>query len=97
MKTIALAILLSLQCSLLSTTAAAQDEPEYKMEVGAGIGLTNYLGDFNGNLTKDIQPMAGLVVKYKTNPRMAWSAMLNYGQLKGNSKNVNTYYPDYAG
>ena len=96
-KAFALAILLVLHCSLLTNTAVAQDEPEYKMEIGAGAGLINYLGDFNGNLTKDLQPMAGIVAKYKVNPRVAWSAMLNYGQLKGDSKSVNTYYPDYAG
>ncbi len=97
MRVIALATFLALQCSLLTNTAAAQDEPEYKMEAGAGLGLVNYLGDFNGNLTKGLQPMAGIVAKYKANPRVAWSAMLNYGQLKGNSKHVNTYYPEYAG
>ena len=96
MRVIALATFLALQCSLLTNTAAAQDEPEYKMEAGAGLGLVNYLGDFNGNLTKGLQPMAGIVAKYKANPRVAWSAMLNYGQLKGNSKHVNTYYPEYA-
>lgn len=88
---------MALQCSLLVNTVAAQDEPEYKMEVGVGVGLMNYLGDFNDNLTKEFQPMVGLVAKYKVNPRVAWSAMLNHGQLKGNSKNERTYYPDYAG
>jgi hypothetical protein len=95
-KTYVLALLLLLPCSLLTTTSVAQDEPEYKMEIGGGVGLTNYLGDFNGSLTRDIQPMAGIVAKYKVNPRTAWSAVLNYGTLKGNSKNEKTYYPDYA-
>ena len=96
-KTFVLALLLLLPCSLLTITSAAQDEPEYKMELGGGVGLTNYLGDFNGKLTRDIQPMAGIVAKYKVNPRTAWSAVLNYGTLKGNSGNEKTYYPDYAG
>lgn len=74
----------------------AQDEPEYKMEIGAGVGLMNYLGDFNGSLLKDFQPMGGIVAKYKSNPRVAWSALLNYGTLKGDSKNANTWYPESA-
>ena len=76
--------------------AQAQTEPEYRMEIGAGVGVTNYLGDFNHNLLKGFQPMGGAVLKYKMNPRMAWSAGLNYGQLKGSSKNVDTWYPELA-
>lgn len=74
----------------------AQTEPEYRMEVGAGVGVMNYLGDFNRHPLKGFQPMAGAVLKYKMNPRMAWSAGLNYGQLKGSTENVDTWYPELA-
>lgn len=87
-----LLVLLATNFSLLAPIQA-QDEPEYKMEVGAGVGLMNYLGDYNGNLLKDMQPMGGLVAKYKMNPRMAWAATLNYGQLKGDVENADTWYP----
>ena len=83
-----LLVLLATNFSLLAPIQA-QDEPEYKMEVGAGVGLMNYLGDYNGNLLKDMQPMGGLVAKYKMNPRMAWAATLNYGQLKGDVENAD--------
>lgn len=72
---------------------AAQDEPEYRLELGAGAGLMAYEGDFNGSIFKGMQPMGGVVAKYKPNPRMAWGAELNYGQLKGNAKNTDTWYP----
>ena len=78
----------------LPISMQAQDEPEYRMEAGAGIGLMNYQGDYNGNLFKQMQPMGGLVAKYKMNPRMAWAATLNYGQLKGTRENSNTWYPE---
>ena len=64
------------------------------MEVGAGAGMMNYLGDYNGSLLKEFQPMGGLVAKYKVNPRVAWAATLNYGQFKGKRENSNTWYPD---
>lgn len=88
-------VLLSLITYHLSSIAPiyAQDEPEYRMEVGAGVGLVNYLGDYNGNLFKQMQPMGGLVAKYKMNPRMAWAATLNYGKLNGTRENSNTWYP----
>jgi len=74
----------------------AQDEPEYKMEIGGGVGVMNYLGDFNGSLLRDFQPMGGIIAKYKTNPRVAWSAQVSYGQLKGDSRHANTWYPESA-
>jgi len=85
--------LIILHFSFFMIPTMAQDEPEYKMEIGAGVGMMNYLGDFNGNLLKNMQPMGGLVAKYKVNPRMAWGASLNYGQLKGSSKDEKTWFP----
>lgn len=79
-----------------STSAVAQDDPEYRLEVGAGAALMTYLGDFNGNLTKNMQPAGALVAKYKMNPRMAWGATITYGQLKGSSKDTKTWYPETA-
>ena len=35
------------------TGISAQDEDEYKMEIGGGVGLVSYEGDFNGNILKD--------------------------------------------
>ena len=72
----------------------AQDEPEYRMEIGGGAGLVAYEGDFNGNLLKGMQPMGALIAKYRMNPRMAWAANLGIGKLKGSSTNVTTWYPE---
>jgi hypothetical protein len=77
-------------------TVNAQDDPEYKMEVGGGLGLVSYQGDFNSSLTKGMQPMAALVAKYRYNPRMALGASISYGKIKGSSKDVQTWYPDMA-
>ena len=90
----------ALVCLLLllaiSHKAVAQDEPEYRLELGANAGLVAYEGDFNGNLMKGMRPMGGLTAKYKVNPRMAWAALLSVGQLKGSSDGVDTYYPASA-
>ena len=91
-----MALLIALQGWLPQGGMAAQDEPEYRMEIGGGLALTAYEGDFNGNLLRQLQPMAGAVAKYKMNPRMAWAASLRYGQLKGSSANVETWYPQLA-
>ena len=83
-----------LHCLLLVNTAAAQDAPEYRMEVGAGVGSVTYLGDYNGNLLSNMQPMGSLVAKYRMNPRMAWAVSIGYGSLKGDIRDADTWYPE---
>ena len=75
-------------------TSQAQDDPEYRMEIGGGIGVMTYLGDFNGSLLNGMQPTLGAVAKYKLNPRMDWVLNIGYGKLKGKSEDANTWYPD---
>ncbi len=74
---------------------AAQDAPEYRMEIGGGLGLMAYQGDLSGGLFKSMQPTVAALAKYKMNPRMAWSAQLSSGKLKGTSKDVKTWYPAF--
>ena len=86
-------LLVLLTCHLSLLDSFAQDEPEYRMEIGGAMGLQAYQGDFSSSLVSSMQPMATIMAKYKSNPRMAWSAQLGFGQLKGSSKNVKTWYP----
>ena len=86
--------LLLLHATFLSTHTMAQDEPEYRMEIGGSLGLTAYQGDFSSSLMADMQPMFGVTARYKMNPRMAWAVLLNTGQLKGSSDGVKTWYPE---
>jgi hypothetical protein len=76
-----------------TTVAAAQDAPEYRMEVGGGVGLLSYQGDFNGSVLKNQQGAVALTARYKLNPRMAWNAALTYSKLKGDAKDSGTWYP----
>ncbi|MGI6242711.1 MAG: DUF6089 family protein [Prevotella sp.] len=78
------------------TPLSAQDDPEYRMEIGVGAGVIGYLGDFNGNLTKDLHPMASVLARYVFNPYMGLRMNVSYGTLKGTSADVETSYPDYA-
>ena len=76
---------------MLAVSAKAQTEPEYRLEIGGGVGMVSYQGDFNGNLFKNMQPMFSLLGKYKFNPRMALAMNISYGTLKGSAKNVTSY------
>ena len=89
MKKVLLWILL-----LAAVGAKAQTEPEYRLELGGGVGLLTYLGDFNTNLIKNTQPMFSLLAKYKFDPRQALAMNVSYGTLKGSAKYEKSYYPN---
>lgn len=82
--------------TLATVRVSAQDDVEYRMEVGAAVGLMGYHGDFNGSLTKDLQPMGSLVARYIFNPYMGLKANVSYGMLKGSSADVKTWYPEFS-
>ena len=79
---------------LMAIAVSAQDEPEYRLELGAGAGLAAYEGDFNGNILKGMKPMGTALAKYKMNPRMAWALHLSYGMLKGSMNKADTWFPE---
>ena len=89
-------LLLMLMVLLPAARMSAQDDPQYRMEIGAGVGMVSYEGDFNGNVLKNMQPMFSALWRYNFDPYKDLRLSATYGKLKGSSKNVDTYYPDYA-
>ena len=81
---------------MTSMVIHAQDDPQYRMEIGAGVGMVSYEGDFNGNVFGNMQPMASVLWRYNFDPYTDLRASISYGKLKGDSKDSKTYYPDYA-
>ena len=79
---------------LVASLAVAQDDAEYRLELGGGVGMLAYQGDFNGNLLKGMKPMAMLSARYKPNPRMAWALNLGMGSIKGDYNNAHNFYPE---
>jgi hypothetical protein len=79
--------------TLMPLTAKAQTEPEYRLEIGGGVGALTYLGDFNSNIAKNPKIMFSAVAKYKPNPRAAIALNISYGRIKGEAKNAGTFYP----
>ena len=88
MRNVVIAVLL-----VLVTSVHAQTDPEYKLELGGGIGMASYQGDFNSSPFKNLQPMFTVLAKYRFDPRRALALNVSYGQLKGSSKDAKTYYP----
>lgn len=65
------------------------------MEIGASLGTMSYLGDFNSNVFGQVEPSFGVTLRRVINPYMGLRAELIYGKLKGDSRDEDTYYPDY--
>ena len=71
----------------------AQTDDEYLMEIGGGVGFLGYLGDYNNVLTRDLQPMATLLVRRNLNPYMGLRLAASFGKLKGDERDIKTVYP----
>lgn len=79
----------------MGTKAYAQDDVEYKMEIGGGLGMVAYEGDFNGSITHGMKPMASVLVRRIFNPYMGLRLAASYGKIKGSSADADTYYQQY--
>lgn len=75
-------------------TASAQQDDEYLMEIGGGVGMESYQGDFNGKITSGMQPAGAIVWRRLLNPYMGFRVTGMMGKLKGDATRVETYYPD---
>ena len=75
-------------------TASAQQDDEYLMEIGGGVGMVSYQGDFNGKITSGMQPAGAIVWRRLLNPYMGFRVTGMIGKLKGDATRVETYYPD---
>lgn len=85
-------VTLLMLCATL--TASAQQDDEYLMEIGGGVGMVSYQGDFNGKITSGMQPAGAIVWRRLLNPYMGLRVTGMMGKLKGDATRVETYYPD---
>ena len=85
-------VTLLMLCATL--TASAQQDDEYLMEIGGGVGMVSYQGDFNGKITSGMQPAGAIVWRRLLNPYMGFKVTGMMGKLKGDATRVETYYPD---
>jgi len=85
-------VTLLMLCATL--TASAQQDDEYLMEIGGGVGMVAYQGDFNGKITSGMQPAGAIVWRRLLNPYMGFRVTGMLGKLKGDATRVETYYPD---
>ena len=68
-----------LSCLFLCLTAKAEEEVEYKMDLGAGLGGCFYMGDANGVPFANLSAMGAITARRIFNARMALKGNLAFG------------------
>lgn len=88
---------ISLALVAMSLTTAYSQESKYRFDVGAGIGMSGYLGDVNNsNPFKNPGMAAGLSFRYIIDARWAVRGILNAASVSGNSDDFGMVFPDGA-
>jgi hypothetical protein len=72
---------------------AQDEETEYRMEWGVGVGTSFGLTDVNSKFFGGSHVAGELLARFPLNPRMAIKAQLGAGGLRGNTVNVDNFYP----
>ena len=67
--------------SLLLRLYGAQSDPEYKMEIGAGVGMMGLLRRLlTSRCLKDLQPMGTVLARYNLSPYMGLKMNVSFGR-----------------
>lgn len=79
--------------TLLPGHLSAQDDVEYRMEVGGAVGIDAALTDANSRLFGAVGMAGGALVRFVLNPRMAVKVGASYARLSGATTDVDHFYP----
>lgn len=85
--------LLAACLGLVPLRVAAQEDVQYRMELGGGIGGGFALTDLNSKFYGNTTLAGGAVVRFLLNPRMAIKTNLVYSGIKGATADVSGFYP----
>ncbi len=92
-KKTVIAFVLTLSMFVVNLPLTAQ-ESKYKFDIGAGLGMSGYLGDVNpGGLFKRPGVAVGPSFRYIANARCAIRATFTAMSLSGDSKDFDIVYP----
>lgn len=83
---------------LQSNSLIAQDELEYKFELGSMIGGMSYMGDANpSGWFSNTSFCGGAIGRWNINPRMALKGNITYGKISGNANELEKLFGDVPG
>lgn len=87
-----ISVALALLATFLPTKTMAQED--YRFDIGAGLGMTGYLGDANtANLWSEPGWDLEVLFRYIANPRWAFKTNFYAGNLRGDSSKMTNVFP----
>lgn len=79
-------------CTLL-LSANAQEDADFRMEIGGGVGASFYLGDFNNTMFSCQRPAAGAYWRYLFDHYNSLKVNITYAGIKGSTEDQDDFYP----
>lgn len=76
------------------TAATAQDDVDYRFEVGAAAGTSFYRGELNHKFFSQLGAAGGITGRWNIDPFMSVKAVLDYASVKGSTSNTGEFFPD---
>ncbi len=93
MKRARLILLTALTSLLLPLGMQAQEDADFRMEIGVGAGAGFYLGDFNNTVFANQKPAAAAYWRYLFDHYNSLKVSLAYTGIKGSTKDHDSFYP----
>ena len=78
---------------VLPLLASAQEDADFRMEIGGGVGASFYLGDFNNTVFSCQRPAAGIYWRYLFDHYNSLKVNMTYAGLKGSTEDQDNFYP----
>lgn len=92
-----IALILLLPLTVAAAERACAQEESYKFDLGAGLGMSGYLGDVNpGNVYKNPGFAGQISFRYLADTRWAVRGLFTTAGLKGNSAQFSNKFPGLA-
>ena len=85
--------LLSLTLLLLPIYIHAQEDADFRMEIGGGVGAGFYLGDFNNAVFTNQRPAFAAYWRYLFDHYNSLKVSLAHTGIKGSTRNHDSFYP----
>lgn len=77
----------------LPIASIAQEDADYRMEIGAGVGAGFYMGDLNNTMFTNQRPAAAAYWRYLFDHHQSLKVALTYAAIKGDTGSQDNYYP----
>lgn len=81
----------------LPLAVQAQEDADYRMEIGGGLGASFYLGDFNNTMFACQKPAVGVYWRYLFDHYNSLKLNLTYAGIKGSTQDQDDFYPAEPG